>query len=148
MTGVLNAAVWNGPRVQLTGRTLSSSNAWPTTGSVSVGLTRLGALTTAEKSGAIMTHVMRLPSWAGNPFAAAVTIGGPYEARLTVSAGSSPNSGDTVNSWLALSSDRSWTITQSDPGSQTGTWLVEIRIASGSVLASASFPFTAASLPP
>jgi hypothetical protein len=48
-----------------------------------------------------------------------------YECKATVSLGSL-SSGST-GSWLALTSDRSWTCNQSTPGTKSATIVVEIR---------------------
>jgi Putative phage tail protein len=60
--------------------------------------------------------------------------GGPgspinYVIRATNNSGSNPNLGDSLNTWLALTSDRSWRWTATSPGTYSGS--VKIEIADG-----------------
>jgi len=77
------------------------------------------------------TSTFNLPSnwWTTNPQA---SVGDDYEVQVTVSAtnGIGTLSGDATGAWIPLTTDRSWTLTVTNPGaSVTGerTLLVEIR---------------------
>lgn len=48
------------------------------------------------------------------------------EVRATVSSGSTPT-GSATGSWLALSADRSWSLTKSTSGLDSSTLLIEVR---------------------
>lgn len=56
--------------------------------------------------------------------------GADYEVNATLSSGSTP-SGSAVGSWLALSTNRSWSIARTTPGMSTCTLSVAIRPAGG-----------------
>jgi hypothetical protein len=61
-----------------------------------------------------------------------------YECRVTLDSGDTPTTG-TLNSWLALTSDRSWTLSVIASGNSAQCSLtVEIRKGSGPALASAT----------
>lgn len=63
---------------------------------------------------------------------------GDYEVMATLQSGSSPTAG-TMGSWLALSSDRTWSLTVGAGTEDHTTFLVEIRRASdGMILDSAT----------
>lgn len=63
---------------------------------------------------------------------ASATIGDGYDVRLTVNSGDSPTSGSATGSWLALSSDRSWTwATGAAPDSLTANVTLEIKKTGG-----------------
>lgn len=73
------------------------------------------------------------------------TVGDAYEVRMTKNSGTTITG--TVGSWLALTSNRSWSVTRA-PGEGLGTnsanVTLEIRLAStGEVLASATFDIQA-----
>lgn len=72
----------------------------------------------------------------------ATTLGDGYEARLTKNSGTNPT-GSALGTWLALSSQRDWTLQQVGVGSVTANVTLEIRITSGSVVASQTFDMTA-----
>jgi hypothetical protein len=59
---------------------------------------------------------------------------GAWEVRATLSSGSAPVSG-TLNTWQALTSNREWT---NSAATVTSVLLIEIRLASGAVRASAT----------
>lgn len=62
----------------------------------------------------------------GNWFSPTTTgVGGSYEIRWTTTSGSLDSG--TAGSWLALSSNRTFSITQSTPGNKTCVGTVEIR---------------------
>lgn len=75
-------------------------------------------------------------------------IGNNYWIRGTVTSGSTPSSGQAVNTWLALSSARGWTYNSGTGGAvsnRSGTMLFEISPSSSGtpVVCSGSFNFTA-----
>lgn len=57
------------------------------------------------------------------------TSGGDWEVRLTKTAGSDTNLGDALNTWLALSSNRSFgqSVTGGSGATRTGTFTAEFR---------------------
>lgn len=61
------------------------------------------------------------------------TVGDDYEMRMTVNSGNSPTTG-TTGVWLALTSDRNYTLVRTVAGTSTGNWTLEIRRASDSVV--------------
>jgi hypothetical protein len=61
---------------------------------------------------------------------------GTYEARATLVSGDTPTG--TLGTWLALTSNRSWSLTQATTGTKEAVLTIEIRKGSGSVLASAT----------
>jgi hypothetical protein len=85
------------------------------------------------------------PDWGNGGLVASTNdFGALYEIRLTVTSGTSPSSGDLVNTWLSMSGGtddkRSWSLSRSTLGTSLGEWLVEIRSAlTQSVLDSASY---------
>ena len=82
------------------------------------------------------------PDWAIPAFAG---VGNDYEVRATVQSGSTPSTG-TVNSWLALSSNRSWSNQTNSNELRTTQLLMEIRPAGGgSTLSSGTVTITAES---
>lgn len=78
--------------------------------------------------------VGRLRSTSGSPYSdvanwadpVTADVGDAYEVRLTVNSGISP-SGQAVNSWLALTSDRSWYLVQTFEGSKSNNCTIQIR---------------------
>lgn len=65
-----------------------------------------------------------------------------YEARATLTSGTFTSG--TAGSWLALSSTRSWNVTQGSAGTKTAVFTLEIRRVSDSVVvASVSITLTA-----
>ena len=69
------------------------------------------------------------------------TVGDAYEVKVTKNSGTTPT-GDSLGVWLALSSDRQWTYTQTTSGSKTGNFTLEIR-KGGVVKVSNTFSMTA-----
>jgi hypothetical protein len=65
-------------------------------------------------------------------------VNSDYEARATHQSGSALTTG-TMDTWLALSSDRTWTLDAASPTSKTSVFLIEIRdVATSTVQDSAS----------
>lgn len=65
-----------------------------------------------------------------------------YECRMTILSGA-PTSG-TTGSWLALTADRTWTLTKAVAGSSAIDMTLEIRLAStGSVMTSSTISMSA-----
>lgn len=60
-----------------------------------------------------------------------------YEVRFTVTAGSTPG-GDPTGTWLAMSADRTWTLSETTDGfaSKSTTFTLEIRRAADGVVVS------------
>lgn len=69
--------------------------------------------------------------------APSVGIGADYEIFAERTAGALPTG--TMDTWIALSSNRSWSVTQAGAGESSSTILVKIRTSSGGLLASASY---------
>lgn len=72
-------------------------------------------------------------------------IGGDYEARITVNSGDSPTVSPGVGSWVALSTERDYTLGVTGENElKSGNWTLEIREASsGTVKATATFDIQA-----
>lgn len=70
-----------------------------------------------------------------------VAVGADYEIYVTRTAGTLPTG--TMDTWLALSSNRSWSITQSGIGEKRSTILVKIRTTGGALVAEASYVLVA-----
>ena len=82
------------------------------------------------------------PDWAIPAFAG---VGNDYDIRATLSSGSTPSSG-TLNTWLNLSTTRSWGNSVGSNTSRFTTLLIELRPAGGgSVLASGNVSINAES---
>ena len=64
-----------------------------------------------------------------------------YEARATLDSGDTPTG--TLGSWLALTSNRAWSLTQSTVGNKQAILTIEIRKGSGATLASATITLEA-----
>ena len=75
------------------------------------------------------------------------TSGSLYEAKVTVTSGSL--SAGTTGSWLALSSNRTWSVIRSSLGTSTCTFTIEVGLAGTSTaLDSATVTLTATVDPP
>jgi len=78
----------------------------------------------------------RQGSWSYNHDWGAPTGGTPgtdYEIKCILNSGSTP-SGDSVGTWLALTSARSWTLSQTTVGSKSCNLTIQIRDAATSTL--------------
>ena len=64
-----------------------------------------------------------------------------FEVRVTMTSGTL--SAGTSGSWLALTSDRDFSVSMATNGTKAATFTVEIRYASGAVVASATITLTA-----
>lgn len=116
MTGVIAViAASGGPRVSLADGTTTSS-----------GLPNQTATYTLEADGDIITATTAGGSVdAGDWISPKAAAGGNYEVRATVVSGSV--SSGTTGSWLALSSDRTWTRSRVTSGTDTVVLTIEIR---------------------
>lgn len=65
------------------------------------------------------------------------------EARLTWSGSTLDGGSAATGSWLALSTTRTWTYTQSGVGSKSGSGTIDIRNSAGTIVASAAVSMTA-----
>lgn len=144
MSGFGQMLLGQGHSPTLSDRSIADLAAFPGTAQVAIWFLDFGLLRTLAQ----FATTSRQPEWGGyNGQGSGAIVGGPYEIRLTVNSGSSPNEGgsDTTGSWLSLSaSDRYWGLTRSSLGSSTGVWFVEIRSAATSkVLASATYTMSA-----
>lgn len=131
----------------ITDRSVGDGVAFPGTAVAGLDFFQNGALRTYTSTDG---SVVRFPEWLGlvNAVGSSPNVGAPYEIRLTVSSGSSPDTGDLAGTWLSLTGGsggaRTWYVSRSSLGTTTGSWLAEIRsAASGEVLASATFEMTA-----
>ena len=118
-----------GPRVSITDQNVADITLTPTDAT---------ATYTLQSGGNVVNHnSLLLEQWLLKGAA------GDYEARATVLSGDPPNSG-TLNTWLALSTTRSWSQTQTTPGVRSGEITVEIRDATTlAILDSATINITA-----
>lgn len=116
MTGITAALAASGvPRITLADGTTSSS-----------GLPNQTATYTLEADGDIITATTAGGSTdAGDWIAPKAAAGGNYEVKATIVSGSV--SSGTTGSWLALSSDRTWTRSRVTTGTDTLVLTIEIR---------------------
>lgn len=100
---------------------------------VGTGATSVTASYTLDSDGKVYKNASaELETWLISGAAA------DFEARATLQNGSTPTSG-TMDTWLALSSDRTWSLTAAAGVSDGCQFLIEIRRASdGVILDSAS----------
>lgn len=129
----LFASTLSGARVSISNANLTDLTTNPTSCSVSYQLTSAGvanAITTSSGTGAIENWV--------TPTGAA---GANYEARVTVNSGTLTSG--TTGTWTALSSTQTWNVTRSTVGTKACNITVEIRLASGTVLDSATIDLSA-----
>jgi hypothetical protein len=107
---------------------------------VSVSSTGGGSQTatyTLESDGDVMSNSTAFgPVDEGDWVTPKTSAPGTYEARATLDSGDTPTG--TLGTWLALTSNRAWTLTQIATGSKEASLTVEIRKGSGSALASAT----------
>lgn len=73
--------------------------------------------------------------------APSVGAGANYEIYAERTAGTLPTG--TMDTWLALSSNQSWSLTQSGTGEKRSTILVKIRTTGGALVAEASYVLVA-----
>ena len=112
----------------------------PSTASAGVKLTRGGQYHTGYNDAGAS------PSYAdvgGSEWAAveSASVGDAYECRMVTGTGTTTTG--TRDSWLAMTSDREWTVVQSGNGTKAFTGTLEIRLAAGSTLDSAAISLTA-----
>jgi hypothetical protein len=118
-------------QISLSGQTITSSGAGTQTATYT--LESDGDVITATKGGGSVD--------AGDWIAPKTSAPSDYEVRATLDSGTL--STGTTGSWLALTSNRTWTVTRIAVGSETASITVEIRKGSGATLASASITLTA-----
>ena len=112
----------------------------PSTASAGVKLTRGGQYQTGyNDNGASPDYVdVGGSEWASVESA---SVGDAYECRMVTGTGTT--SAGTRDTWLAMTSDREWTVVQSGNGTKAFTGTLEIRIASGATLDTAAISLTA-----
>lgn len=80
---------------------------------------------------------------AGGGYCNPLSVNSSLEARLTVQSGSNPT-GSALSTWLALTTDRTWSISRGSVGLNSSVCLLELRDAvSGIVRDTATISFTA-----
>lgn len=132
MLGML-AATLGGPRVSIADLSPSAATTSPTNATVQYQLTNAGVTNTINQGGTTSQ---------GNWVTPAGAAGANYEVRASIVSGSLTSG--TTGSWLALSSTRTWALTQSSIGSSTCVLTIEIRNATSlAVLDSATITLTA-----
>lgn len=102
-----------------------------TSGVLATGALLANADGTIDKSeGGSVTQLSASTDWL-RPVTASPSI---YQAMLTVVSGASPDSGDDIDTWLPLSSNRSWSVSTAS-GTVDAVWRLHIRRgSSGSAL--------------
>jgi hypothetical protein len=129
MTGIMQAIIGSlgGDQITLFGVAVSS-----------IGLGSQTATYTLESDGDIVRATTPLGSAdIGDWIIPKASAPGTYEVRATLNSGTLTSG--TTESWLALTSNRSWTLTRIIVGAaDTVDLTIEIRRGSGSVLASAT----------
>lgn len=132
MSGVLlMAAIGSGPRIQLQGATASD---------VDASLASAGY--TLESDGDELKSEGASTDDLGDWITPKGLAPGAYECRMTYSSGDTP-AGPALGSWHALTSSRSWSLTQSGTGSKDFSGTIEIRTGGGLIVASAAVSLSA-----
>lgn len=93
-----------------------------------------------QSDGDVQTFINLSNNDAGDWISPTGLAPGTYECRATLQSGTSPSG--TLNTWLALTSNRSWSLTRTTVGTVSCVILVEIRLGS-TVLASANITLEA-----
>lgn len=108
---------------RLTNRSVIHSVSAPSTATVQIRFGTDGILTTFVG----VTGTTREPEWGG--FALGYSgLGDFYEIKLSVTSGENPNGTSALrDTWLDLSTQRTWGIATPSPGIYVGSWLVQIR---------------------
>ena len=106
-----------------------------------LGFDRRGLVFTYRDLGADLTEYW--PQWAGFPSPGLATVGDPYEIRLVVVSGLAPSSGDVVNTFIDLVSNRQWGNVLV-AGLNTSVWRIDLRraFAGSGLIASALYTFS------
>ena len=115
----------------------------PVTATAGVRLQTDGTLQTSEGTGTGSSYADKAAGqwYISEPSSG---IGAGFEVRVTINSGSL-DAGDAINTWIALSTERTWgTSETSDNGSTSANLTLEIRRAGGAtVLRSATFTIQA-----
>lgn len=128
---------------RLSDRSVNAGAVSPSPATAEIEFVTSGTLNTVLDTGSGGVVTSRLPEWHGRNYAM-VGAGSNYEIRCTVQSGSSPSGGsDSIDTWLALTAERSWILFRNSLGLSSGIWLIEIRGTSGATLASATYTMTA-----
>jgi hypothetical protein len=105
--------------------------------------TSLATATLAISSDGTVSGTGNVSSFSANWITPTSAAGANYDVRVQVLSGNTP-SGSSLNTWLPLSSNYFWTLSQSGIGFLTSELGMEIRsAASGQVLASATYTVSA-----
>jgi hypothetical protein len=122
-------AAMGGDKIQLSGVAVSSTGSGTQT-----------ATYTLESDGDVVTATTDGGSVdAGDWIDPKASAPSDYEVQATLNAGTLTVGSSATGSWLALTSDRSWSVRQTVIGvADTGDLTIEIRKGSGAVLASAT----------
>ena len=140
MSGLLGVLLASGGGfvVSLSGETVSDIQSSPATATATITIKSTGIV---EKTENVTTTQIDSPDWV-SPTSLA---GGAFEVQATVNSGAV--SAGTTGSWLALSSDRSWTCTSSIVGTATANLTLAIRHNGGATLASNTYVLEAQVIP-
>ena len=140
MTAIFLAVSAGGSeRVTVSGETISATALSPTDAIAGVSFQNDGTVDSLINS--VSNQIDVGTDWV-RPAGAAPSS---YEIRLTVSSGLAPNVpfSAPIDTWLALTTSRNWELERIGAGTNSGTWLIEIRRGSGPVLASGSYIISA-----
>lgn len=133
---------------KLTARSVNAGATSPNAATATIEFNTSGNLNTIVDTGSGGLVTGRLPDWLGLAHTI-VGAGTNLEIRLTVNSGNSPSGGSSaINTWLPLTSARTWFLFKNSLGALSGDWLVEIRASTGQVLASAVFSMFASQSSP
>lgn len=123
MSGVLNAMVGHHGPILLTNRTWSRSASQD--GFAGINFNSDGSVTVDDNIGA-GTTLSLLPEYSWLT-ATSTGFGNNYEIRATETSGTVSAGSAATATWLALSSNRRWVVSQVGAGTKSCTLLVEIR---------------------
>ena len=104
--------------ITLSNKSITSDVLSPTNPVVAYGL---------EPDGDIIQEIQLANTDIGDWISPKASASSAYEVRATLSSGVAPTAG-TLNTWMAISSYRSWGLTRTTNGTSTSVILVEIRL--------------------
>lgn len=142
--GVILGVVGNEVRVLVGNHTVQNSVAFdPSTVSAGIKALRNGNIQTGSS---VFGTTPSYSNVGGGEWAtpAATDVGDDYEVRMVTGTGTVSAGSDAVDTWLALTSDREWKVTQAAAGVKTFTGTLEIRkVGDVSAIDSGSISLTA-----
>jgi hypothetical protein len=135
MSGFYNMLLASGAPIgvpAISGETIIGNAANPSAAQAVVQFTSAGIVNKIENG--VSAQIDTTTDWL-RPAAAAPSL---YQISATVQSGTSPT-GDSLATFLPLTSNRQWTLDQSGVGTKSCTLLIELRYNGGTVLKSGTY---------